>query len=339
MANKRKIKNIEASPPRTTLSSGGGSRPTNFGYITFPTGLESSDGGDYMTIKVYDTDANDMVNKGIEPILKQINNLQDKAYKEATSMGTDYKALWNSFGTSTFANKKLDATYFGSLNLPFPNNLKENFSHSYAEQPGWAAGGGMSGALAGSVAGKATGVTGGETTGAILGALGGGMAVGGLQKLEGMSAKVSMATGTQAYKFYENKINMYNNSAFRTIDLQWLLFPQNKTEVTNLERIIKTLKQYSSAQSLAGKMLVRSPCFFKLDFQNDDINKALQFNEVNVTSINVEYSPGGNMERHEDGSPKSISLSIGFTDREPKLYEDWDELVEDKPSQQSAANC
>ena len=53
------------------------------------------------------------------------------------------------------------------------------------------------------------------------------------------------------------------------------------------------------------------------------MNKALQFNEVNITSINVEYSPGGNMETFHDDMPKSVDLSITFTDREPKTAADW----------------
>ena len=90
---------------------------------------------------------------------------------------------------------------------------------------------------------------------------------------------------------------------------------------------------YSSPEALGGKLLLRSPHFFGLDFNNEILQKQLQFTEVNVTDISIEYSPGGNMEMFHDDMPKTIQLSISFTDREPKLHKHWQDGYTKPPGQ------
>ena len=154
------------------------------------------------------------------------------------------------------------------------------------------------------------------------------------------SALIAKMTGSQNYKFYENKIQMYDSSAFRSISLSWTLIPNNQKETKNLHEIVRKIKMYASPQTLAGKLLLRSPHFFKLDFNNDIINKAMQFTEVVVTGIDIQYSPGGSMELFHDRAPKSIELTINFTEREPKVFSDWSEWNPNEPKQQKAgASC
>ena len=74
---------------------------------------------------------------------------------------------------------------------------------------------------------------------------------------------------------------------------------------------------------MSGKLLLRAPFFAKLDFSNQLINTALQFKEVVMTSIEVNYSTSGYMETYSDDAPKTMSLSVTFQDREPKTLEDW----------------
>ena len=298
----------------------------------FPNDLSSDR---YMQIDVYNTDQVDMVNKGFEPMLNKAEEISKQAFTEVqTSLETD-NALWNSFGTTAGANAKLPDKFKASFFLPFPNSLNEELSHVYDETDGW-----VKDAL-GAAAGVAVAdAMGGGTTSKIAGGVLGNMAqVGvetGIKTLEGISAGIAKATGSQAYRFYENKIMMYNHTNFRSITLDWTFIPNNQTEANTLHKMVQDIKMYSSPQSLAGKLMVRSPHFFKLNFKNKTIQQALQFNECNLTNITISYSPSGNMELLHDKMPKSITMSIQFTEREPKLAEDWGAKP---PSGQKTKSC
>jgi hypothetical protein len=87
--------------------------------------------------------------------------------------------------------------------------------------------------------------------------------------------------------------------------------------------MVRQIKMYGSLESVAGKIMIKSPCFFGIEFNNTTLNDALQFQEVVLIAANIEYVPGGVMETYRDGQPKQIQLSLSFRDRQPKLQENW----------------
>jgi hypothetical protein len=254
-----------------------------------------------VTIFVYDTSNRDFVNKGLDASIKKLQETAESAYNEASSGVGDLKSLITSH---SFGNKSLPKEKKATFHLPFPNNLAESLSHQYSEQQGWIS--------------QLTGLKSGE---------------GMIGKMEGMSAGIAKATGSQSYKFFENQIQMYDKSDFREITLEWTLAPYSEEEAKDIHRIIREIKKYSSPEALGGKLLLRSPHFFGLDFNNEVLQKQLQFTEVNVTNISIEYSPGGQMEMFKDDMPKTIQLNITFTDREPKLHKHWKDGYTKPPAQ------
>ena len=259
--------------------------------VAFPSNIQENDRA--LIIKVYDTKNSDLVNAGLEGAATKVITGLKTAFDQVGS-----GAVPPSGGISA-GNKKLKKDFKDYLILPFPNSISEEMSHSYDEEESWI---------------KDTAFTQVPAE----------MAKGFVGKTPAAVAKL---TGSQAYKYYENKIAMYQSTTARQISLSWTLVPYNPKEAENLHEIVRKLKMYSSPELLAGKLILRSPHFFELNFQNTIVDKALQFKEVNITAVQIEYSAGGNMELFHDGMPKSIDLSITFADREPKTHEDWD----DKP--------
>jgi hypothetical protein len=137
------------------------------------------------------------------------------------------------------------------------------------------------------------------------------------------TATMAKMTGSRKIKSYENKLQMFNSQNFREITLSWDLVPVSGDEARIIQEMVKSLKSYGSPESLAGKLLVKAPNFFGLEFSNEILNNALRFDEVVLVSINLEYVSGGNMELYEDGMPKHTNLSMTFRDRQPKLRDDW----------------
>ena len=325
---------------RSTLSEMKGT--ISSGTKVFPANLDATRA---VGIYVYDTDPSDLMNVGWDAALKKVEDLKEKAFKDInTSINTNAKffdALKNtkaSIGNSDLPSD-LKATFF----LPLPNNLQESNSHSWNEENGWFdsfAGGAVAGAAIGAAAGKAAGAgTVGQVATGLAGAASGNALKAGIKALEPITANIAKMTGSQNYKYYENKIQMYNNSAFRSITLAWTLIPNNQKESNTIHELIREIKMYASPQTLAGKMLLRSPHFFKLDFFNKTIRDALQFSEVVINNIDVTYSPGGNMDLFHDAMPKSVELQIQFTERQPKTAEDWGAGWKDESNQKTGGNC
>jgi hypothetical protein len=200
-------------------------------------------------------------------------------------------------------NARLKKHFKGSIYLPLPNSLSEALSNNYSEQQGWINDAAEFGSkfLPDSVE----------------------KAVGGIQKV---SAGYAKATGSREIKFYENKIQMFNGSNFRTISLTWRLVPNNRTESKIIHDIVKQIKTWGTPESVAGKILIKEPHFFELEFVSKDhvLNKALNFCEVVLTDISVDYVSGGKMEMYEDSLPKYIDVSMTFRDRMPKLANEWE---------------
>ena len=200
----------------------------------------------------------------------------------------------NSFGNPSLPKKFVDVIF-----LPLPNDIQEQLNYEYSEESG----------LADTFLQSAIGTPVKE----------------GIEKFTGISNIVSMATGTQALSYNKNLLAKFDRANFREISLTWTLIPNNQKEAVAIQTIITKLKAYSSPQAVAGKLLLRAPFFAKLKFQNKVIDQALQFKEVVITNIEVNWTVSGRMETFHDDNPKTLSLTVTFKDREPKTQEAWTE--------------
>jgi len=187
--------------------------------------------------------------------------------------------------------------YYETFFLPIPNDIQESISNDYEEQEGWVNDAPMMGKD--------------ETIRS------------GIEKGTEMVATWSKLSGARSLKYWENKIQMYSSSSFREISLSWQMSPNNIRESRTIHELVRKIKMYGSPESAAGKILLKSPCYFGIEFNNKTLNDALQFQEVVLVSASIEYVPGGHMETFYDGKPKHIQVSLVFRDRQPKLQEDW----------------
>ena len=208
-------------------------------------------------------------------------------------------------------NGALPAEFKGTIVLPLPNNLQEALSHQYDEQGGWA-----------------------DDLDTIAGGIGKNI----MENLAKAGAIWAKKTGSRSFTYDRNRIAMYTSTAFRSITLSWTLIPNNKEDTEIIQDIIMDFKKFSSPQSVAKKLLLRSPHYFRIKFPNTIIDKAMQFYEVVCTDISVQYNPGGSMEMTYDNAPKAIELSVSFKDREPKLFEDWDQGIK-APGNKGKTKC
>ncbi len=217
----------------------------------------------------------------------------DYAKQAAKTTFQDWNKRANGFGNTALPNDFMDTIF-----LPLPNDIQEKLSYQYSEQDG-----------------LTTSLMENVPAGAVLKSA--------VDALTGASNIISKATGRQALSYNKNLLAKFDGADFRDITLSWTLIPNNQQEAIAIQDIIAKLKTYSSPQAVANKLLLRAPFFAKLVFQNDVINEALQFKEVVITSIDVNWTVSGHMETFHDDMPKTISLSISFKDREPKTQEAW----------------
>jgi len=187
--------------------------------------------------------------------------------------------------------------YYETFYLPIPNDIQESISNEYEEKLGWINDAPLM-----------------KEDSAIRK---------GLDTFSQKSAVWAKMSGARSLKYWENKIQMYSSSSFREITLSWNLVPNNRRESRIIHEIVRKIKMYGSPESVAGKIMIKSPCYFGIEFNNITLNRALQFQEVVLISASIEYVPGGSMETFKDGQPKQIQLSLAFRDRQPKLQEDW----------------
>jgi len=211
-------------------------------------------------------------------------------------------------------NQTLSKTYYETFHLPIPNNLQEALNNTYEEQPGWINDMPGIGLLKGAV----------------------NMAT---DKKSLSTATWSKLTGARSLQYYENKLQMYSSTDFREISMVWDLVPNNAAESATLHEIVRKIKMYGSPETAGGKLILKSPCFFGIEFTNKTLDKALQFYEVVLVSAEIEYVPGGNMEMYEDETPKHIQLTLSFRDRQPKLKEDWENPGSSNNTGSNNQNC
>ena len=278
----------------------------------------------YVEIKIYDTsdgdpnqalldtasgavDAVSAAFKSADSTGDFISNISSVFPNLSSSISSSYQSItdaaqsaWKSFQANNngFGNPSLPKSFKDTMFLPLPNDIIENLTHNYATDEQ-------------SLVDEATG--------------------GILNKAVDMSASkisslISKATGRQALTYNKNLLAKFTNSNFRSITLTWTLVPNNQREAVAIQEIITKLKAYSSPKAVANKMLLRAPFFAKLVFQNQVLNDSLQFKEVVITNIDVNWSVGGKMETFHDDNPKVVSLSVTFHDREPKTLQAWGDV-------------
>ena len=117
---------------------------------------------------------------------------------------------------------------------------------------------------------------------------------------------------------------VFDGVNLKSFSFDWKLAPTNEAESQEIHNIIRTIKskilpKYSgvgSGNSSFSRGILTYPNMVNIYFVGIDPNKIFQFKQSMVSSLNVDYSPNGNvMIKGSNGSaPGFINLSMSFTE-------------------------
>jgi hypothetical protein len=138
------------------------------------------------------------------------------------------------------------------------------------------------------------------------------------QAITGSVAGVVLNPQTEIY---------YNAPGMRQWGLNYVFTPKNRSDQTNMQRIIKELKKYSTPAKTENEWL-EIPYVFKVEFmRGGGVNKNLPLTKpaalVNVSSA---INPGLDYwASFDDGAPVSVGLSMSFAEIGLIMRDDHDE--------------
>jgi hypothetical protein len=123
----------------------------------------------------------------------------------------------------------------------------------------------------------------------------------------------------------------------REFGLSWTFFPVSKPESDKLHNVIKILKQSSlpSSASSSGAAILNYPDMVQLNFFPWDSgpiegnpwywseDSIIRIKKCVMNSVSVDYNPSNSPAFFADNKPVAVRLSIGFSEIEYMLSNDW----------------
>jgi hypothetical protein len=212
--------------------------------------------------------------------------------KTITTLGNELKTRVLSGKVNTKESNNSSSTWIASIDLPIPNNLEETLQHEWQEENGPVA----------SILNKGLGS---DSPAAKI--------------INGISA----LTGTRNVTVNPDYIQMYKGTKPRSVSFSWSLMPNNKEEAQDIWDIIRRFKGFSSPHPSGSYAFLTAPYFCSITIRNSRMDESLQFWDMIIESVSVNYSESGFMEMYYDGTPKKINLTINFIERRVKTSEDW----------------
>jgi len=196
-------------------------------------------------------------------------------------------------GRSAFKKKVLK----GVLYLPLPNSLKDASQNRYQES---------SGAIS-SLVNKINN-----------------------NSISNSFNELSNSVGAKNIIFNSDLNQIYKGSSLRTLDLSWMLIPQNVKERNNIIKMIKMIKKYSSPDASISRLFLMQPSLVNVVLSNPTLNDIQRYHNMVINSVSIDFGSGGNMEMFYDGMIKEITLSISLVELKINTKQDWSD---DKKSQ------
>lgn len=179
--------------------------------------------------------------------------------------------------------------------LPLPNELNENQSHQ------WDTTEGLIGSTLGGLADK-------------------GFAGTSINKLMG---EVASKNAQRKQLVNPGYFQDYKGTKPREFNFTWDLVPNNKQEADEIYAIIYKLKKYTLPTTFVSGLGLRSPYLFDITIGNSKINMLINMNNVVCTNMAVSYSADNSLQMMADGTPKHMTLSMGFAERSTVYADDY----------------
>ena len=180
--------------------------------------------------------------------------------------------------------------------LPLPNELNENQSHQW------------------------------DTTEGFVGSTLGGLAdknIAGLISVSKMIGEISSKTNNRKQLVNPGYFQDYRGTKPREFNFTWDLIPNNKKESNEIFEILLKLKKYTLPTLNAGGLGLQSPYLFDITIGNEKINSIMGMNNVVCTNMGIGYSADNSLQMMGDGTPKHMTLTMGFAERSTVLASDY----------------
>jgi hypothetical protein len=151
---------------------------------------------------------------------------------------------------------------------------------------------------------------------------------------EQITAAVQQITGLAPNP---NPSQMFTGMELRQFNMSWVFMPRNKTESSNVTKIIKTLKQLSlpSTQTQNVAAILKYPYMCQVNFYPWDNpygsnewgwgpESIIRMKRCFISSVNVNYAPS-NVPAFFEGThqPTTIMVSVALREMEYFLSDDW----------------
>lgn len=140
--------------------------------------------------------------------------------------------------------------------------------------------------------------------------------------MKGMEANPARAALSALYKAAPNprKEQLFKSMEFRRFSFNYTFAPRSPKEAENVKRIINTFKFYMHPefQNNVNKMLYLFPSEFDIVYYFGD-KEHPHLNRIStcvLTSLNVNYSPNGQLATFADGFPTQINVQMEFLELE-----------------------
>jgi hypothetical protein len=140
--------------------------------------------------------------------------------------------------------------------------------------------------------------------------------------MKGMEANPARAALSALYKAAPNprKEQLFKSMEFRRFSFNYTFAPRSPKEAENVKRIINTFKFYMHPefQNNVNKMLYLFPSEFDIVYYFGD-KEHPHLNRIStcvLTSLNVNYSPNGQLATFTDGFPTQINVQMEFLELE-----------------------
>lgn len=113
---------------------------------------------------------------------------------------------------------------------------------------------------------------------------------------------------------------LFRQIDFRRFQFDFLLTPSNQKETETINQIIYLFRFHASPEVLTGSSgrFFVPPSEFDIDVvHNGNVNRNIpKINTCVMTSINVDYSAGGQWSSYYDGAAQQVRLTLNFMEKE-----------------------
>ena len=122
---------------------------------------------------------------------------------------------------------------------------------------------------------------------------------------------VQQGSRYKATKLASQNTLLFDSVSVKTFSFSWKLVPQNSTEATNIEQIIKKFELSKLPYYNGGNEFLNFPDYFTIQFGGVQ-PKLVKYLPCILTDINVNYAPDSHFQMYNTGDFPAIELNITF---------------------------